>query len=248
LALPTTRSEFTAYVLRRLGSPTIKINVTPEQIEDRVDDAISMWQDYHFRGTEKVYLAHQVTDQDKANKYVELDEKIKSITRMLSLGVASGVGDLFSLNYQFAQSDMLQNVLSTGSIVPLWMALTHIEFVQQILVGGQPIRFNMHTDRVYVDMDWNRVVTGQYIVFEGYKAVSPDDYPDIWSDRWLLEYTTELVKREWGSIIKKFGGMQMAGGMTFNGQIIYDEADAEVKRLENDLMTKLSGQAAFIVG
>ena len=45
-----TRSDFKLYCLRRLGFPTIEINVDDDQIEDRIDDALQYWQDYHFDG------------------------------------------------------------------------------------------------------------------------------------------------------------------------------------------------------
>ena len=40
MAAPTTRAEFKAYCLRRLGAPVIEINVDDDQVEDRIDDAL----------------------------------------------------------------------------------------------------------------------------------------------------------------------------------------------------------------
>lgn len=55
------RQELIQYSLRKLGSPVIKIEVAPEQIEDRVDEALQFFQDFHYDGTERVYLKHQIT-------------------------------------------------------------------------------------------------------------------------------------------------------------------------------------------
>ena len=248
MALPQTRDQFKDYILRRLGAPVINVNVDDLQVEDRIDDAIALWQQYHYDGTQQVYLAHQVTALDKTNTYIALDPSIVGITRMLALSTSIGSTSIFSLNYQFAQSDLLQSAMSASSIVPLWMALTRLEFMQNVLVGQQPIRFNVHTGRVYIDMDWTRVSTGDYIMLEGYSKVDPTTYPDIWSDRWLLRYATALVKKMWGDNIKKFGNMQMAGGITFNGQKIWDEAVAEIEELEKQVMNELSGPNIIMVG
>jgi hypothetical protein len=239
VALPASRDEFKEYVLRRLGAPVIRINCEDQQIEDRIDDAISFWQDFHYDATEKVYLAHQITSQDITNRYVTVPDSVVGITRLFSLSTMLGSSSLFSLTYQFAQSDFLSSAL-TGSMIPLWMALTHIELIQQILIGNQPIRFNRHTNKVKIDTDWSKFAVGDYLVLEGYQTLDPDEYSDLWKDKLLLRYATALVKRQWGNNLKKFGNMSMAGGTTFNGQVIYDEAVEEIEELERKMINDLS--------
>ncbi len=248
MALPQTRDQFKDYILRRLGAPVIQVNVDDLQVEDRIDDPLAMFTQYHYDGTQQVYLAHQVTSQDKTNTYVTLDPSIVGITRMLALSTSIGSTSIFSLNYQFAQSDLLQSAMSASSVVPLWMALSRLEFMQQVLVGTSPVRYNVHMGKVFIDMDWTRVATGDYIMLEGYSSVDPVTYPGIWSDRWLLRYATALVKRMMGENIKKFGNMQMAGGITFNGQKVWEEAVAEIEELEKQVMNELSGPCQLMIG
>lgn len=247
MALPTDRNSFKDYILRGLGAPVIKINVADSQVEDRIDDAIQFWQDYHYDGSIRRLLAHQITATDKTNRYLELDQKYFGVIRILELSSAFGSSHLFSLPYQFAQSDFLASALS-GSVVPYWMAMTHIELIQQVLIGKQPVRFNRHESRLHIDMDWDRVAEGDYVVVECYEKVEPADYPDAWKDRWLRAYATALVKRAWGNNLKKFGGMQMAGGMTFNGQQIFDEATAEIKELEDDVTIGIGETVLDFIG
>ena len=40
MAIPTTRDEFKAHCLRALGDPVIEINVSDDQVDDRVDQAL----------------------------------------------------------------------------------------------------------------------------------------------------------------------------------------------------------------
>ena len=57
MAKPTSRSTVKDYCLRRLGSPVIDINVDEEQTQDRIDDALAKFRDYHYDGTERVLIS-----------------------------------------------------------------------------------------------------------------------------------------------------------------------------------------------
>lgn len=243
MALPTNREEFKQYCLRRLGGGVggvgLIVNVSDDQLEDRVDDALQYYRDYHYNGSERMYLAHQVTDTDKTNKYLTLDDKYFGVVRVFEMSSALGSQHLFSLTYQFAQSDFLSSALS-GSMVPYWMAMTHIELVQQILIGRQPIRFNEHSNRLYIDMDWDKVHTGDYVVVECFEALDPDVHTEIWRDRWLLRYATALVKRQYGENLSKYGGLKGPDGVSFNYERILEEAHDEIEMLEDEMINSYS--------
>lgn len=240
MALPTNREEFKQNILRKLGGGgVLQINVSDDQLEDRIDDALQYYRDYHYNGSERVYLAHQVTAQDKVNKYFDLDDKYFGVVRIFDLSTAMGSSSLFSLTYQFAQSDFLSSALA-GSMIPYWMAMTHIELVQQILIGRQPIRFNEHRNRLHVDMDWDKVVTGEYIVVECFEEVDPDEFPEIWGDRWLRRYAAALVKKQWGENLGKFNGLKGPDGVSFNFERILQEANAEIEKLEDEMISSYS--------
>ena len=61
MAIITNRTDFTNYCLRRLGFPVIEINVDDDQVQDRIDDALQYWQDYHFDGLQKVYYIKAIS-------------------------------------------------------------------------------------------------------------------------------------------------------------------------------------------
>ena len=56
MAVPSSRSTFKELCLRRLGKPVIEINVDDDQVEDRIDQALLYYQDYHFDGSQKLFL------------------------------------------------------------------------------------------------------------------------------------------------------------------------------------------------
>lgn len=235
MAIPTNREEMKEYALRRLGKPVININVSDDQIDDRIDEALKFFYDYHSNGTEKIYYKHQITANNIAQGYIEMPDNIMGVVRIFDIGtsIASGSG-MFSVQYQIALNDLYS--FSGMDLIPYWMTQESLQFMETILVGMKPIRYSKSSDRLFIDMDWKTVSEGQYLIVEAYEIMDPEVYSDVWSERWLMKYVTALIKRQWGSNLIKFEGIQLPGGVTFNGRAIYDEADAEADAAEKDLV------------
>lgn len=247
MAIPTTKAEFKAYCLRKLGAPVIEINVDDDQVDDRVDEALRYYWDYHFDGSEKVYYKHQVTEQDRTNKYITLPENIIGAVSVFSLGdpmVRSD--DLFNIRYQIALNDLY--TLTSVSMVPYYMVMEHLSLITEMLVGKHPIRYSRHKDRLYVDMDWNTVKNGEFLLVEAYEVVDPDTFTDAWNDRWLQNYATSLIKRQWGSNLTKFTGMSLPGGVQFNGDKIYNDAVDELAKMEQEMISSYSLPVLDMIG
>lgn len=247
MAVPTSRSEFKEYCLRKLGKPVIEINVDDDQVDDRVDEALKYYYDYHFDGSEKVYYKHQVTAQDRTNKYITLPENIIGAVSVFPVGDPSITGgDLFNMRYQIALNDLY--TLTSVSMVPYYMAMSHISLIQEMLVGKQPIRYNRHKDKLYIDMDWEKIDDGSYILVEAYEVIDPDVYTDAWGDRWLQAYCSAKIKYQWGTNLTKFTNMQLPGGVQFNGEKILDDAKEEIKALELEMINSYSLPVADMIG
>lgn len=247
MATPTTRIEFKNYCLRRLGAPVIEINVDDDQIDDRIDDALRYYWDYHFDGTEKMYYKHQVTSTDRTNKYITVPENIIGAINVFSIADPSiRTDDLFNIRYQIALNDLY--TLTSVSMVPYYMVMQHLGVIAEILVGRQPMRYNRHMNKLYVDMDWNKIKDGEYLLIEAYQIVDPDEYSNVWKDQWLMRYTTALIKRQWGSNLTKFTGMVLPGGVQFNGEKIYNDAVQEITMLEQEMIRSYSLPVSDMIG
>jgi hypothetical protein len=239
MAVPTSRSEFKEYCLRKLGKPVIEINVDDDQVEDRIDEALKFYWDYHFDGSEMTYYKHQITDQNVIDKYITLPENIIGAVSVFPIGDPTiNSQDLFNIRYQIALNDLY--TLTSVSMVPYYLAMTHLGIISEMLVGLPLIRYSRHKDRLFVDIDWNKVVVGNYLLVQAYEVVDPDTFTDAWGDRFLAKYATALIKKQWGSNLTKFSGLQLPGGVTFNGEKIYDDADAEVQRIEEEMINSNS--------
>lgn len=109
--------------------------------------------------------------------------------------------------------------------------------IEEILVGKQMFRYNKHANQLHIDMDWSRIDADNYIIAKCYKVMDPETYTNVFKDRWLLRYASALIKKQWGTNLTKFEGMQLPGGLTFNGAKIYDDAQAEIDKLEEEIRT-----------
>ena len=247
MAIPSTRSELKEYALRKLGKPVIEINVDDDQLEDRVDEALKYYQDYHFDGTERTFLKHVVTADDKTNSYITItDSKTIGIVNIFDIGDATSTNNLFNIKYQISLNDLYD--LSSRDMVPYFMNMMNLRHIEEMLVGKQPIRYNRHQNILHVDMDWGKVAVGDYMIAEVYKIIDPETYPDVYGDRWLLRYVTALVKIQWGSNLSKFVGMQLPGGVQFNGEQILQQGMEEKNHLEEEMISSYSLPVSDMTG
>lgn len=245
MSTPSTREQFKDWCLRELGWPVININVDDDQVEDRIDEAFQYFRDFHYDGVERWYLPHQITQTDIDNKYISIPDNIIGITRIFSISSAT-VRNMFDLQYQMRLNDL--TLLTTGSIVYFHQMQQHLRLLDMTFNGEQPVRFNRTTGKVYIDMSWDKVTVGQYIVMEGFIIIDPDVYAKLYNDRMLKKLATAYIKRQWSVNLKKYGGMQLPGGVTLNGKEMYDEAMVEIKELEELIRNTFEEPPLFMVG
>ena len=246
MAVPASRNDFKEYCLRKLGKPVIEINVDDDQVEDRVTEAISYYWDYHFDGAEKTYFKYMVTDQDKVNRYVIIPDNIIGVVNLFPIGQALNTNNLFNIRYQIALNDLY--TLTSVSMVPYYMAMQHVQFLEQMLVGQQPLRYNRIINKCYIDMDWSIINSGDFLILEAYQVVDPEIYPKGYGERWLQNYATCLIKQQWGANLSKFTGMTLPGGIKFNGEKIYNDATLEKEKMEKEMITSFSLPLIDMIG
>ena len=85
MSTTTTRTAFKDYCLRRLGFPVIEINIDDDQVEDRIDDALLYYQDYHFDGLQKIYYIKAIDQTDITNKYLDISQAKDSSNNALEI-------------------------------------------------------------------------------------------------------------------------------------------------------------------
>ena len=247
MASVTSREQLKDYCLRQLGAPVIEINVDDDQVEDRIDDAFQFYREYHFDAVEKLYLKHEITANNISNQYIEISNAVVGVERVFPFMNESTGTNIFDIKYQILIND-LYTLMSTD-LIYYTAVRQELELINQLLVGQKPIRFNRHMNRLHIDMDWAAdVVQGTYIIVECWRILDPDVYTDVYNDMFLKRYATAQIKKQWGNNLKKFAGVQLPGGVTLNGEIIYQEATEEIRQIETEIQSRFELPVDMFVG
>jgi len=335
----TSREELTQYCLRALGEPVVEINVDDVQLNERIDEALDYWNQYHFDGAERMYLKAQITgsiinittptqtdfpigtkitgstsgatakvcmqygrkpvdtqivcqnmtiaghndgttSQNQFTSellpafivgetitgsngatavisadgavlgtydlhYFPLPDYIYGITRVIPFNAASSSKNLFDLQYQLRLNDLYD--LTSTSLIYYKTVMSHISLLNLELNGYPLYRFNRMMGRLSLDVNWDSALTiGDFIVVECYRALDPATFSKVWNEPWFRHYVTALFKRQWATNIKKFGNIQLPGGVILDGASLYSEAIAEIKDLEDEMLNKAAPLEFFL--
>ena len=268
MAEPASRENLKQYALRALGKPVIEINVDDDQLEDRIDEALQYFAQYHYDGIKRTYLKYKLTDADKTrltgtssetatrdststtliedNNYLIVPSSIVSVINIFPFSDKGNL-NLFDVRYQLRLNDLYD--FSSTSVINYDVVLRHLDFLDHILVGEKPLRFNQHENRLYIDMDWkNDLQVDEYLVIEAYRKLDPNTHTDVYNDIYLKRYVTALFKKQWGQNLSKFDGVQMIGGVQLNGAQIFSQALDDIRNLEDEIRKSYELNPAMMIG
>ena len=272
MATPSTKATLKSYCLRALGFGVIDINVSDDQADDRLDEALQYFAQYHYDGIEKMYLKHLITSDEvtraradaettatdtadssitatwkEGKNFIPIPSAVVSVVQVFPFTDTGAGSNMFDIRYQLRLNDLFD--FSSTSVIQYQMTMDNIDLLEHILVGETPIRFNQHQNRLYIDMDWENDVTADvdYIIIECYRKLDPTTYTDIDDDIYLKRYATTLLKKQWGANLSKFNGVTMLGGVTMNGETLYTQAQEEQNKLEEEIQHAF-GPAQLMVG
>ena len=255
MAKPNTKAELKEYALRRLGKPVLEINVSDDQCDDAIDYTLQKFQQFHYDGAERVYLKHKVTQDDidraaaandtqttstagndnwlESNTYLEIPQHILSVEGIFSF-TDKGTANIFDIRYQMRLNDLYD--FTSTQFYHYYMIQQHLGTIDFLLEGIKPTRYQATQDRLYLDMDWTTDVTlDSYILIKCWRALDPTTWTEIYDNMWVKDYASAKIKKQWGQNMTKFQNVQMPGGVTLNGEMIYNDAVQELKDLDEQL-------------
>lgn len=247
MAKITNKTKFVQYCLRQLGAPVINIEVHDLQIDDCYEDCVRMLQDFHMNGVERMYLKHQITQENLDLGYFTLPDSIIGVSKVFPLtGSQTGANYIFDINYQIRLNDLWD--LSSASIGYYSMLRQYTNTLDQMFNGQPMYRFNRVQNRIYIDVAQPKLKLGMYLIFEVHKALLPEEFPELYEEPWMKKYMTALIKKQWGSNLKKFNNVQTIGGTILDGQLIFNEAVQDIEDLKVELRNTYEEPLNFYVG
>jgi hypothetical protein len=251
MANPTSRDTLIDYCKRQLGDPVLEINVDEDQIEDRIDEALQYYQEYHSDATIRTYLKHLVTATDVSNEYIPIASNILYISRLFPISSSFNSSfNFFDIKYQMMLNDVADIQNFAGDLAYYEQMQQYLSLLDMKLNGHPQTTFARHQDRLYIHGEFKDgdIKEGEYIVAEVYTVLDPDSNTSIYNDLWLKEYATALIKRQWGMNLLKFDGVQLPGGVLLNGRQLYDDATADIDRLRERIRSEFELPADFFMG
>ena len=250
----SSREELKEYCLRKLGVPLLEINVAEEQIEDCIDDTLQLWRERCFDGYERLYLKYEVTQDDKdrynfnkdtkvsdglnfqetSGGWLQVPENIIGINGIWRLDRSRFI-DIFG--YGFAYHFFLDNGYHfySNDLIYYTMTYQYLETLDFVLNNEKPVRYNKTKNKLYIDTDWNEIDVGTFFIIECFAALDPEEYKKIYNERFVKAYATALIKRQWGSNLRKFTGISMPGGVQYNADAIFQDANEEIRQLTDEM-------------
>lgn len=250
MATVNTRDDLSEYALRRLGAPVIEINVDPDQIDDRIDEALQFYQEFHSDASLRTYMKHEVTSTDVSNKYITIPNDVHIVSKVFPVNsVSNNSISMFDVKYQMMLNDITDLQNFAGDLAYYTQLQQYLTLIDMKLNGHPIVEFSRHMNRLHIFGDFNDdIKVGDFIVAEIYKIIDPDTHTSVYNDKFIKAYTTALIKRQWGSNLIKFEGMQLPGGVTLNGRQIYEDAMQDIEKLEENMRLEHEMPADFFVG
>ena len=171
-------------------------------------------------------------DWEENSNYLQVPPAVIGVDKIFHFDGSNTVtNNMFSVKYQLFLNDVAFN-LGYNGLLSYAMTRTYLEDINFLLTTQKQIRFNQRMDRLYLDIDWETVTVGDWLVLDCFRTLDPNDYTRVYNDSFLKKYFTANLKRQWGQNLIKFQGVKLPGGVELDGRAIYEDGmkDLEVIR------------------
>ena len=272
MAKPSSKEDLKEYALRKLGKPVLEINVDDDQIDDLIDDAIQLYHERHGEGIDRVFLKHQITEEEKnimvgvastttatstfgginsidyteTANYLPLPDSIIGVNKVFKMDASTISAGMFNIKYQIFLNDLYY--YGAIDLLNYSMTKSYLETLDYILNPDVQIRFNKKNSRLYLDLNVKELTNDDFLILDCFRVVDPQSETNVYNDHWLKQYTTSLIKRQWGQNLIKFTGVKLPGGLELNGRQLYDDAVMELEKLDQKLMEEYAMPPLDFVG
>ena len=272
MAKPTSKDGLKEYALRKLGKPVLEINVDDDQIDDLIDDAIQLFHERHGEGIDRVFLKHKITKEEKQTmlgisstttasstaggissinytesaNYLPLPDTVIAVNKVFKMDSSTISAGMFNIKYQIFLNDLYY--YGAVDLLNYSMTKSYLETLDYMLNPDVQVRFNKKNSRLYMDINVNELTENHFMIIDCFRVVDPESESNVYNDVWLKQYTTSLIKRQWGQNLIKFTGVKLPGGLELNGRQLYDDAVMELEKLDEKLMQEYAMPPLDMIG
>ena len=272
MAKPNSKEGLKEYALRKLGKPVLEINDDEDQLDDLIDDADQYFHERHGEGIDRVFLKHKLTEAERTAmvgiastttatstfggissaeyteqaNYLPLPDTIIGVNKVFKMDSSTISAGMFNIKYQIFLNDLYY--YGAIDLLNYGMVKSYLETLDYMLNPDVQIRFNKKNSRLYMDLNVNELTNDHFLILDCFRVADPESDTAVYNDFWLKQYTTSLIKRQWGQNLIKFTGVKLPGGLELNGRQIYDDAVMEIEKHEKTLMEEYAMPPLDMVG
>lgn len=242
MARINTKTALVNYIKTQLGHPSITVEVSTPQIEQIIDDTINKFSEFAYgtlEGTVIIQLngKSEVLMPDTMTNVLKLSKG--STSNLTNFGANYGAGyvpDMWS--QQFFSGSL------TGSIIPNIIAISTTRAMLDKFFGDDLV-YNFNPHRKVLQVLDNYV--GGCVLHYQYEYLANDSNDLIFNHEWVKAYSKAKTKELWGTIIGKYD-QALVGGARLNYDRLLTEAQQEIEKLDEQLLTKWSDPCPIFVG
>ena len=167
-------------------------------------------------------------DWKENSNYLQVPPSVIGVYKVFRFDGSNTVSNnMFSIKYQLFLNDVAFN-LGYDGLLSYAMTKTYLSDIDYLLTTEKQIRFNQRMDRLYLDIDWESVTVGEWLILDCFRSLDPSDYARVWNDSFLKKYFTANLKRQWGQNLIKFQGVKLPGGVELDGRAIYEDGEKDL--------------------
>ena len=196
------------------------------------------------------------SDVKTQNNFIVLPDSVVGVNQILTGGGLSGAGLGLAGGVVPYGAMVVGNLFGMGTVGGLGFDISsyysmqgYLSTLRWTLFNPPAYSFNKRSHRLFINSEnFNNVAVGSYIVLECDVKVDADLYDDIWDDMFLKRLSTAYVQLAWGRNLTKFNNVALPGGITMNGDQIYNEAKEEIALIAERFAMDYADPVLDIVG
>ena len=187
-------------------------------------------------------------DWKENSNYLQVPPSVIGVYKVFRFdGANTATNNMFSVKYQLFLNDVAFN-LGYDGLLSYAMTKTYLSDIDYLLTTEKQIRFNQRMDRLYLDIDWETVTVGDWLILDCFRTLDPNDYTRVYNDSFLKKYFTANLKRQWGQNLIKFQGVKLPGGIELNGRQIYDDAERDIEAIVSKMSSEYETPPLDLIG
>ncbi len=185
-------------------------------------------------GTSTVGISTTFDFEENSN-FIQLPDTVVGVEKVMRFdGSNTMTNNMFSVKYQLFLNDVYY--WDSLELLTYSMVKTKLSDIDFLLNTEKQIRFNIRQGRLYLDVDFGELTEDDYLIIECYRILDPTDFTKVYNDRFVKRYYTALLKRQWGQNLIKFQGVKLPGGIELNGRQMYDDAQLELDKINEEML------------